>query len=65
MSALLTNSTSHGTGVPGTMVIYGSRIKEPLDIAADAIIELTEMDPRQAFSDPATERALELYPIEP
>ncbi|RKF54548.1 hypothetical protein OnM2_096044, partial [Erysiphe neolycopersici] len=39
--------------------MYGSRIKEPLDIASDAIVELGEHIPqRLAASEPA-------YPVEP
>lgn len=44
------------------MAKYGTRIKKPLDIAADAIVELTfesqQPSRRQAVSEP-------IYPIEP
>ncbi|RKF62346.1 hypothetical protein OnM2_034060 [Erysiphe neolycopersici] len=44
------------------MVMYGARIKEPLDIAADAIIEITS-DPRQLILQ--QESSESIYPVEP
>lgn len=45
ITASLSNSTSRGTGVTATAIMYGSRIKEPLDIASDEIVELGEHIP--------------------
>lgn len=42
ISATFSNSTSRGTGRTATEVMYGQRIKEPLDIAADAMIDLEQ-----------------------
>ncbi|POS82631.1 hypothetical protein EPUL_004731, partial [Erysiphe pulchra] len=59
ITATLSNSTSRGTGVTSIAIMYGARIKEPLDIASDAIVELIEEIPqRRAASVP-------VYPIEP
>ncbi|RKF60445.1 Transposon Ty3-G Gag-Pol polyprotein [Golovinomyces cichoracearum] len=62
ITTALSNSTSQGTGVMATMVMYGARIKEPLDIASDAIVELLDV-PRQ----PALPRevAEPVYPVKP
>ncbi|RKF66826.1 hypothetical protein GcM3_110022, partial [Golovinomyces cichoracearum] len=40
VAAAVSNSSSRHTGLPATFVMYGQRIKEPLDIAADAVIDL-------------------------
>ncbi|KAI1000711.1 hypothetical protein K3495_g7485 [Podosphaera aphanis] len=42
ISSTFNNSTSRGTGKTATEVIYGQRIREPLDIAADALVELDQ-----------------------
>ncbi|KAI1000935.1 hypothetical protein K3495_g7262 [Podosphaera aphanis] len=40
MAATLSNSTSRSTGLTATQVMYGNRIREPIDIAADSLLEL-------------------------
>jgi len=42
MSAALSNSTSQGTGMAATEVLFGSRIREPLDVVGDALIDIGE-----------------------
>ncbi|POS82721.1 hypothetical protein EPUL_004120, partial [Erysiphe pulchra] len=40
ISATLSNSTSRSTGLAATEVMYGNRIREPVDVTADSLIEL-------------------------
>ncbi|KAF7852733.1 hypothetical protein EAF04_010926 [Stromatinia cepivora] len=65
MTAALSNSTSRGTGVASTMVMYGTRIKEPIDITADALVDLTYEDSPERHQDPAISNGVQVYPIEP
>jgi hypothetical protein len=58
LSTALSNSTSQGTGQPGTVVIYRFRICEPLDIIAQQIVDIADGPVRENFLIP-------VYPVEP
>jgi len=66
ISACLSNSTSRGTGLPATEVMFGTRIKEPLDLAADALIDLGEEDQEpQNLSAEEAAGEMNAYPVVP
>ncbi|RDL33672.1 uncharacterized protein BP5553_08040 [Venustampulla echinocandica] len=62
LSAALSNSTSRGTGQPSTVVLYGSRIQEPLDVVARQLIDIGEDDIAPHEHDAEHQTA---FPIEP
>ncbi|KAI0994007.1 hypothetical protein K3495_g14176 [Podosphaera aphanis] len=72
VAAALSNSSSRGTGLPATVLMYGQRIREPIDIAADALINI-EGDyldneqhlPIRAASEPINYTTSLAFPVEP
>ncbi|KAI1007620.1 hypothetical protein K3495_g608 [Podosphaera aphanis] len=50
-NATLSNNTSLSTGLAATQVMYGDRIREPIDIAADS---LSELEISENFTDSNT-----------
>lgn len=72
VAAALSNSSSRGTGLPATVVMYGQRIKEPIDIAADSLIDLEGDNPNnkdylpsRAVSEPVINKTSLVFPVEP
>ena len=71
LSAALGNSTSRGTGMPATKVLYGKRIKEGLDLARiavdnEALVDITDNeDPVIRNSDRVSALPAMAYPVVP
>ena len=62
--AALSNLTSCSTGLPTTTVLYGFRIKEPLDLAADYLVDIGKDVGAYTLQEPDISQLQPVYTIE-